>query len=220
MSELNEWGVPDWRKPENYGSTEGWSRDRWRWEFIRRRADVRAAFDEGAEDTYRYLVKFAGMEGFPAAHLRPDEPGFTVAHPLALEVELPRLPNPRIGDQDSVLAFRDASAVVHTFNSEQPPDGFERFDFDLSKPIEPQIETARHVLKELQVIEHGKLIQKRRHPKKWLTYLRVLDGREAGASWRELTVLLPHRNGSEQSARDVWQQATALQEAEALRFNF
>jgi hypothetical protein len=212
---MSDWGIPDWLDPVSYGAPNRWPRNRWRWEFVRRRDDVRAAFDEQAESCHRHWSQFAGKEGFPVAHLRPDEPGFTAMHPLALTLGLPRLPNPRISDQPwSVIAFQDWEDSVMMHVSEYPPDGFKRIDFDLSKPIEPQLAFAKVVLKEEQALEHGKAIQKRRHPKKWLTYLRILDGRAAGASWADLTAILPTRNGTEQAARDAWQQA------DALRFNF
>lgn len=212
---MDEWGIPDWLDLPSYGAVADWSRNRWRWEFVRRRDDVRAAFDEQALNSYRHQQQFAGKEGFPIAHLRTDEPGFTAMHPLARSIGLPRLPNPRIGDQArQAIAFMDWEETIVSHVSDYPPQGFERIDVDLGKPLEPQLEFARQALKELQALEHGKTIQKRRHPTKWLTYLRILDGRVAGASWADLTRILPSRNGTEQAARDTWQQA------DSLRFNF
>lgn len=212
---MNGWGIPDWLDAASYGAPTKWTRNRWRWEFVRRRDDVRAAFDEQAESCYRHVSQFAGKEGFATAHLRPEEPGFTAMHPLALSLGLPRLPNPRISDQPCpVIAFRDWEDTVMMHVSEYPPDGFKRIDFDLRKPIEPQLAFAKYVLKEEQALENGKSIQRRRHPAKWLTYLRVLDGRAAGALWADLTVILPFRNGTEKAAQETWEQA------DALRFNF
>jgi len=39
------WGVPDWRDAAAYGDTARWDSNRWRWEFYRRRADLRQCFD-------------------------------------------------------------------------------------------------------------------------------------------------------------------------------
>jgi hypothetical protein len=212
---MDEWGIPNWRESAGYGRTDFWQRNRWRWEFLRRREDVRAAFDEQAENTFLRQQKFAGKEGFPTAHLLPNQPGFTAMHVLAPSLGLPGLPNPRIGDQPpGVIAFSGWDGELICFNSQQPPAGFERIDFDMTKPLEPQLALAGRKLKELQVLDYGKTIQKRRHPAKWLAYLRVLDGRASGASWSDLTQIFPMRNGTEQAARDAWQQA------DALRFNF
>jgi hypothetical protein len=99
--ELTEWGTPDWHDPDAYGDWKQWHFDRWRWEFYRRRDDLRAYFDAGAEKTYLHWQQYAGKPGFPVAHLRPDEPGFCVI----VDVDARKrfgysgLPNPRIGAQ-------------------------------------------------------------------------------------------------------------------------
>jgi hypothetical protein len=83
--------------------------------------------------------------------------------------------------------------------------------FDLDKPIGPQVESAKRMAIEYQIIRHGKRIQKRRHPTKWLTYLRILDARSAGASWAEASHALPPTNaGGALAARDAHEQALAL----------
>ena len=82
--------------------------------------------------------------------------------------------------------------------------------FDLSKPIEPQIEHARKMLRSNQEQDLGARIGKRRHPDKWLGYLRTLDARAGGASWAEIAAIHPYTAQTEQSARDIWAQANAL----------
>lgn len=228
---MNAWGIPDWQDAEAYGDVAGWTFNRWRWEFYRRRDDLRAAFDESAEQSFHYWQPFIGKPGFPAAHLRPDEPGFTAMHPLAKVLGLPQIPNPRIGAQPfMVIGFSDWDEGVQQFISKEPPKGYERIDFDLSKPLEPQLRVARMMLKELQKMDKGSVIQKRRHNAKWLAYLRTLDAREAmpDASWQELAdalfradLLERHRDPAggycappPQAARDKWEAANAL------RFNF
>jgi hypothetical protein len=98
---MNDWGLPDWRDPAGYGDVKRWTLNRWRWEFYRRRDDLRAYFDARAEETYLHWQQYAGKPGFPVAHLRTDEPGFCVI----VDVEARKrfgysgLPNPRIGAQ-------------------------------------------------------------------------------------------------------------------------
>lgn len=36
-----EWGLPDWRDAASYGEVKEWTFMRWRWEFYRRRDDLR-----------------------------------------------------------------------------------------------------------------------------------------------------------------------------------
>lgn len=214
----DEWGIPDWQTGD-YGETSRWNLNRWRWEFLRRRDDLREEFDRKAEARFqknvaRYAQNPEAFGGQPPRS--PSQPGFHLyTTKIAYDGSSQPLPNPRIGDQPYyAISWTDGAAVWREFGSERPPAGFLRFDFDLSKPIDSQLDCAKQALKEFQVLEHGRLIQKRRHPTKWSTYLRILDGRAAGASWSQLTAILPSRNGTEQAARDAWQQA------DALRFNF
>ena len=102
------------------------------------------------------------------------------------------------------------------------------FRFDVDAPLEPQIKATRETLKELQKARNGKLVQIRRHPEKWLSYLRVLDARDAGATWSEITkvffeqgLLSRQKDPSggfqapePKAAHQFWKQA------DALRFNF
>lgn len=230
---MNDWGTPDWQDAAAYGDVTGWTFNRWRWEFYRRRDDLREYFDAHAEKTYQHWQKFAGKPGFPAAHLRPHEPGFCamVSEEALNAFSYPALPNPRIGEQPVWAISPNApedSTLTHV--SEHAPEGFHRIDFDLSKPLEPQLAHARDILRWHQGDIHGKRLQKRRHPSRWLEYLRTLDAREAmpGASWQELTDALfradlverhkdpagGYRPPPHTAGRDKWEAGSAL------RFNF
>lgn len=98
---MNEWGIPDWRDAAAYPDAKGWTVNRWRWEFYRRRDDLREYFDARAEETFRHWQQYAGKDGFPAAHLRPDEPGFCALVDVEARERFgySALPNPRIGEQ-------------------------------------------------------------------------------------------------------------------------
>jgi hypothetical protein len=103
---VNEWGIPDWRDARAYGDVKRWTLDRWRWEFYRRRDDLRAYFDERAEATYQFWSGFADRSYMPLADLKPDQPGFCVSvHPAHMNAfGYTELPNPRIGEQpDSAM---------------------------------------------------------------------------------------------------------------------
>lgn len=224
---MNAWGIPDWQDAAAYGDVTGWTFNRWRWEFYRRRDDLRECFDAHAEETYQHWQKFAGKPGFPAAHLRPHEPGFCamVNEEVLNAFSYPALPNPRIGEQPAWAIIPNApedSTVTHV--SEYAPEGFHRIDFDLNKPLEPQLAHARDILRWHQGDIHGKRLQKRRHPARWLAYLRVLDARASNASWSEIANLF-YRQGvldrrknplggymgpPPQAARDMWDAADAL----------
>ena len=99
--------------------------------------------------------------------------------------------------------------------------------FDCDRALEPQLEAARRWLK-AEYKSQNKKTQHRIHKRKWLKYLRVLDAREANASWQKITDvffeqgLLDRRADSAggyrppppTAARDIWDAAKAL------RFNF
>ena len=247
-----EWGLPDWRDPAAYGDVKRWGFDRWRWEFYRRREDLRAYFDARAEETYQHWKQYAGEPGFPAAHLQPHEPGFcaTVDVEARKRFGYSGIPNPRIGEQPSDLirpydhggvgnyitgdqagykGFRGTIGEILeqagvALNEEQAfilnrvlgcfPAPIEQHEivltFDLDRALEPQVAHAREMLHGHQSYRHGKSLQIRRHPGKWLGYLRTLDARETGASWSDITALHPSTAQTEQTARDIWVQARAL----------
>ena len=124
---------------------------------------------------------------------------------------LQSLPNPRISDQPPEAIFwQDRADKWTVHGSEEEPDGFLRFDFDLSQPIEPQIEIARKALLDFQKDRFGKTVQRRRRPDKWLTYLRVLDAREDGVSWADIAKILKHTDSKAHSARDTHRSAMGL----------
>jgi len=228
----NEWGIPDWRDPKAYGDTRSWSLFRWRWEFYRRRDDLREAFDTYAEPTYK-----ANCEKHPGRRaLRPDEPGFVAVCDKAIAKKLgyPSLPNPRISNQPewAIEPLLDAYPAPRTYAGVEkssklkkagstlpvsfpPPlltklhlfEGEVAVMFCLALPIAPQIEAAKEALVRLGAKNQP---LRRRQPKKWLGYLRALDARAAGASWAEIAAMFPNLRNKPQAGRDVWRQADAL----------
>lgn len=127
------------------------------------------------------------------------------------------LPNPRISQQpESVLVYLASSGIEYYlgehYEASGPLEGKRKFAviFDLDRPINSQIAEVKTILEKGQKAIHGKLISPRRHPKKWFTYLRVLDAREDGASWSEIADLLTVTAGTPQAARDTWEQANEL----------
>ena len=86
--------------------------------------------------------------------------------------------------------------------------------FDITAPIGDQLERARQLLEAEQDIRVGHLVKPgKKHPAKWLTYLRALDAKESGASYAEIAQsgVLNGRREDAQAARAVLQQAQALQ---------
>jgi hypothetical protein len=74
----NLWGIPDWREAEAYGNTNRWSLNRWRWEFYRRREDLRDYF--GANAAHQYQLKQMLFAEHPSSvHVaKPNDADFVV----------------------------------------------------------------------------------------------------------------------------------------------
>ena len=134
------------------------------------------------------------------------------------EFGLTHLPNPAVSchPRYALAAFDGSLALGWTLKS-NGKDGHLRVErhqmgigFPLDHPLEKRIKRAMRMLRAAQAARLGKPAQKRWHSTKWLTYLRVLDAREAGASWAEIATILPQTAGTPQTASDVWDQARAL----------
>ncbi|MEM5521515.1 hypothetical protein [Sulfitobacter sp. AS59] len=262
---LNDWGIPDWRNEEAYGDVKEWSLDRWRWEFFRRREDLREFFDDHAETRYRSNQAMKNNPNITNSSFEglPTEPGFGVSAPNCADLfGYISVPNPRVGNQPSriikpvaeyqIFKITDGSRIpeVDIFDEDdsdkwycvpqraevsaigKPSVSTERItalsaapfryfpvalkkhelaiNFDINKPIDQQVKVAREILISFQLERHGKALQVRRHTKKWLSYLRSLDAREAGASWSEISSLHPETQQTEQTGRDKWNQARSL----------
>jgi hypothetical protein len=238
QSSLDEWGIPDWRVASTYGNVRCWSKDRWRWEFYRRREDLRKYFDRWAEVNFR--------EGLRANEGRtPSDPGFLV---FGKDEEEGRgikdfgyggVPNPRIGPQPriSIMPFknliipqrfydphkrepssRGVLEVVGKQTAKEYHVWLEESEmaikFDLNEPLAVQIENAHQALRKKQKEIHGKLLRNPEHRGKWLAYIRTLDARAAGATWGDIATIHPETAQTEQSARDRWKSA------DTLRFSF
>lgn len=229
-----EWGLPNWQDGSTYGVTDSWEYMRWRWEFSRRRQDLRDAFDARAKETYEFYValysdpKNAHVYGVRRT-LEPHEPGFTARSYVGDSFGYAGIPNPRISEQPSHVMFSvlDYPGDVSLYDGESCKDvngdpapitledNQMAIVFNLDKPIAIQIEAAKRSLLGKQKERHGSKLQKRQRRDLWLTYLQVLDGRECGAKWSEIAQILPNSTSrTEQNARDTWEQANAL------RFNF
>lgn len=223
---MTDWGLPDWRDPSSYGETSSWSDLRWRWEFLRRRDDLRRDFDRYAPDVA--ALRNADFEELGLTELSDQmaSPTFTTAPFGGQHYGYEGIPNPRISAlTDAFLAFittAQPSGGLYSYFAEGAvpayPDGV-RFSpdqavwvFDLDWNLDLQLAMAREQLARLQANRDRRKGSKD-HKAKWLTYLRVLDAKEAGASLTEIAAILPGSYGRRdaQTAHNVLQQAIALQ---------
>lgn len=240
---MSEWGIPDWRKPKAYGNSVSWKFFRWRWEFYRRRPDLREMFtkvSQAESPEHSFMFRGRPPKGVIGHYVQapdvcrnefgywPHLPDPSIGeHPsdllLILPKEMPKLDDDIQWDNYSAMEHLEKcglkltksqiALIEHLNDSLLVPfyKGKTFMAFDLELPIEPQLAIAKRYLQAEQRDKLGRNLQaQRRHPTKWLTYLRVLDAREAGASWSEIAPILPNTAQTEQTARDTWEQASAL----------
>ncbi|MDM7969489.1 MAG: hypothetical protein QUV10_07700 [Paracoccaceae bacterium] len=201
-----DWGIPDWTSIKAYGDVSNWTDERWRWEFFRRRRDLREFFDNWAVESRQFECN-AGLD--------VNEPGFLAYASGEFSGQgidrfgYAGIPNPRISNQpkssikpvrEMVYRFRfnRGDKSTSTIRSVIPPaDGQPRtihevvlreqevaIQFDLNEPLTPQLQRATEFLRAQQLRIHPKLLQPRKNRAMWLSYLRALDGR-AGPSQKD-----------------------------------
>lgn len=125
-------------------------------------------------------------------------------------------------DNGVIEASIDESLVsvalsIDIMNKIEPVDAL--IAINLSSSISKQLERARGALERMQEKQIGRVLRRRLHPKKWLTYLRVLDAREdnttlSGIALSGILGNLIRSNSkpedSSQAARQVWKAAREL----------
>lgn len=224
---MNEWGIPDWRDPCAYGDTKSWPLARWLWEFTRRRNDYRA-------ETMAYLTLHRQVEAARKRMKENPTPDAKCAwetlsahanklwnrhwrkwgYSAPLDPSVSELPHDDLlrWPHGGVSSMRGSpmGRAPELRNTQIPTSEELAVRINLDRPIAEQMKIVERAAKREQKERHGRLVQKRRHPMKWLGYLRTLDAREAGASWSEIAALHPNSAQTEQTARDIWHQARAL----------
>lgn len=263
-----EWGIPNWEDEKSYGKVTTWSRERWFWEFQRRRPCIREYFDSRADAEYQQLLSLYQIspESFVDSEppRKPHDAGFgiEVAEEDREQVGFWFLPNPRIPDHPDLEVWSPIRSSRVRF-AEPPRNGRDlkkqlfllgnalskeqkigerlfaagvilskeqRYHLkdildcypgklnsneamwvhNLDLPMAPQFERFKSIL-ESEYKARKKLVQHRPRPKKWLSYMRVLDGRREGASWSKLSKALPDSmQQTAHAARDTFDAASSL----------
>ncbi|MCK0151078.1 hypothetical protein MWU54_13640 [Marivita sp. S6314] len=195
---MKDLDIPNWTDIAEYGSTDRWSLKRWRWEFLRRREDLRQEFDLNAPSEYEGRLFEAEQEPnrYPYGVLKPSQPGFYILSTSITADSWEPLPNPRISDQpEAVLTMPPVGVTVLAHGeivTDNPKEAV--LKFDLRKPVRNQIAEAKKYLMEQQQAQIGGKVQFRKLLGKWLTYLRILDARTCGASWEKIAEVLSHED--------------------------
>ncbi len=125
----NNWGVPDWRDEAAYPRLNDLDETHWRWEFLRRRDDVRKDWEVYANDTFVENVsrsKVASDTLYEQHIWSLDAPKFRAKVPNCLHKYcLDGLPNPSLASP-SGLKFQPSSygLFISYSDEETMPDSF------------------------------------------------------------------------------------------------
>lgn len=226
MAGGNEWGVPDWRNADTYGDWRSWSNPRWRWEFCRRNWQLRFNFLYQAKRltaapltkteflTFLRNLPFVILPNWvqskfgyrvlpnPALSLEPPQDWLINPEPTVLPTWAPKPLRETFMEQGISFTGEVGWALGHLLHATPVfiGDGQFAFVFDMSRPLTPQIESAREQLRG-RYLEAG--IQP--HPRdrlkdQRLALLRTLDAKAAGAHWRKIAEL----HGISQTEQAVW----------------
>lgn len=225
------WGVPDWRDISAYPEPAQTTLLQWWWEFTRRRPDYRELWDSGiaraeyehrfARDIEEFRLRFElSVIHDPVRRFTDWElMHFRFPRNFAQSPLEPVLEDPEI-ILESPYAHQTLTAVAHRGKLAEG-QGHMQFNFDLSRPLPPQLELAKHHLTEAQQELFGKVATRRPRLRNWPNFLRALDAHDAGATYREVcNVFWPlqtqRKDGretkTEQSARDTYSAACQLRD--------
>jgi hypothetical protein len=237
----SRWGLPDWTAGCLYPEPDETTDDVWRWEFLRRHPDYRNAWStwsavkieqEGqlefapADDDYHAVQTRFGVRAIidPTRSLTDD---VLKSHCVFLGayggvswsyLHGWLMPPQFFVRESGHLMLQPEPGRRRDFDSEGA--GLFDFRFDLSRPIEPQLNLARRELAEWQERFFGRKNSPRPRRDNWPLFLRALDARDCLATYAEIaSIFWPDMwkvEGSarktEQSARDTHAQAVRLRD--------
>lgn len=206
-AETNKWGVPDWRDASEYELADDLSLCEWRWQFTRRRADYRQDFEKALMDINRPRpARDLGIDDDTELKAARSMP---FPHPLAKKYGLENMYDPIISDwsglgiEDEVEWSSGLLSCDKAKAAQDPGRGYERkyaahyvpLIFDLSRPLEAQLEDAQHHLaikanlyyynEETGQTELPR--SHRLHRSKFPVYIRLLDAKSAGATLSQIS---------------------------------
>jgi hypothetical protein len=197
---VSEWKVPDWRDPAQYPHPRDCSLRQWAWEFLRRNPEYRALWREHIEPFYdptlRYQDQDVGVVG-PAYGVPADKQAAFMLLPADKQAELGYRHRfgldsfPPSPDDDYPPLFT-GTGLRYTAEREARMllyPGQIAVVFDLTRSIRRQLAAAKMVFDEER--KQGGIPEPHRNRIEWFaSYLRVLDGVDAGAKPTKIGAML------------------------------
>lgn len=202
--------MQDWRDANDYAYCQELTLHEWAWEFLRRNPEYRQAYAEIASARGDDGIEPAKAAGNRFGLLSPVDPSFTAREVRgyllwADHAGVWLLWDARFKPSSLTEEERDTGAIVVAAGTGPPDDGPVPWPgyprscallFNLWASIDAQLEQARRILREFQ--ETAIALSNKTPPEpnirpqsaKFPTYIRALDGREAGASQKTIGMVL------------------------------
>lgn len=207
----SEWKeLPDWQQEADYAFLHGVSREVWAWEFLRRmpqyREDWAKAQEHADEMVYRparkkaetdskWMARTVAQGGTPIKerldlHLARSWGLKRLCDPLKPHSQGVEFNNPNTGFPALIVTTDDFLELVEDEEIEtggafqKVRDGCAVIAFNITRPIEEQVEAARVILQEwkMQMLKAERISKAESHAgkaEKWKRHLRVLDARRS-----------------------------------------
>ncbi|MGZ2410755.1 hypothetical protein ACUXST_000152 [Sphingomonas sp. F9_3S_D5_B_2] len=205
-----DWGLPDWTESSAYPPSVSLTKRQWWWQFTRRNPDYRKLWLEAC--ALREPHQTMGTDGRwygPRMQYAGDAKAIET---LRVQFRLPKLLDPACDFSDSILmTLMEPTGGIHHLPRSGAVDrarrriergedinrlrdeyadceeirmsaGLVNYEFDLRKPLPAQMKKAEEHLRNVQAATRGRQKWKP-EPGNWSSYLRVLDARDAKASW-------------------------------------
>ena len=203
---ISRFGIPDWTRAGDYPAREDTTDRVWRWEFLRRRAAYREAWDHWSARELRSHGDLNCALTNDPNEMRQRfgvsviyDPRKKISDHLLMQLLTPAYGFGVFHHPDGPL-MKGAFLAKHlggTFLSREAERrrklaeshedaGLVDYRFDASKPIGPQITKAKEYLLRRQAALHGKRNTLRPNRDSWQLFLRVLDARDCEAGWRRI----------------------------------
>jgi len=192
--------MPDWKDITTYDFTKDLDDKGWAWEFLRRNQEYRDDWErykrfksEGRVYGGKDFIEFYGYlwDKYGVSMLRDpafDKPGHVFGiYTKNLEYNSARM--------QVIVGLRGKNVYTATPQLVTIPEGQVALTFDLTRPLGPQLELAKKILK-------AKTQEERKRPPlyrdKWALYLRVLDARLLNVSYAKIARVLYEETGDPQ----------------------
>ena len=178
----SEWGTPDPCNARAYPSVSGTLPTQWAWEFLRRRPDYRRRYeqligDRGRRKTCETQDDRTTTWRSPAEVLRQEFRIYPSSQNSSLDPCLDERP-----------LFEGVEVITEVEVENDAPANLPtkvRLEFDVTLPVEPQLDTARLLLLQ-RAGEWSSTRRIKMQVDKFPRYLRLLDFEDAGASDKEI----------------------------------